>query len=171
MKKMTLFCLLLFAANFCQAQFPENFIGAWKGRLQWIVTGKPTQEFTMQLKVAKLDSAGQYSWQITYGDNNTDLRPYTLKAIDTSKNLWAIDEHNGIILDNYVAGNCLQGSFTVMKNTIVNNYCIENGKMRVEFFTIKLGDKKTSGKGTDDSPLVDSYRMAGYQHGLLEKVR
>lgn len=158
-------------AGFCSAQFPESFLGEWKGKIQWIVTGKPVQEFSMQLRVAVTDSANRYKWYISYGDSGKDVRPYMLNLVDESKNHWVIEEGNGINLDNYVAGNCLQGAFTVMNNTIVNNYCIENGKIKVEFFTIKLADKKTSGKGTDESPMVDSYRMAGYQYGLLEKLR
>ncbi|MBC7937057.1 MAG: hypothetical protein H7Y86_17040 [Rhizobacter sp.] len=171
MKKIVLLCLLAFATGLCYAQFPQNFIGEWKGKLQWIVTGKPLQEFAMRLRIAASDSLNRYIWHISYGDSNKDTRPYMLSLVDREKNHWVIEEGNGINLDNYVAGNCLQGSFTVMNNTIVNNYCIEDGKMRVEFFTIKLADKKTSGNGTKDSPLVDNYRMAGYQHGLLEKVR
>lgn len=171
MKKWIPIILIALFPTFCQAQFPDAFLGEWKGKLSWMVPGKETREFAMSLEVKKKDSVNTYNWFIKYGDNKTDIRPYTLKLIDTAKQQWAIDEDNGIILDNYVAGNCLQGSFTVMNNTIVNNYCVESGKMRVEFFTIRLTDKKTSGKGTADSPSVDSYRMAGYQYGLLEKVR
>lgn len=168
---VSFFMISLATAQQASTEFPGMFKGNWKGKLQWIVPGKPAQEFTMRLNVVALDSLGLYGWEISYGDSSKDVRPYTLKAVDAGKGHWVIDEHNGILLDNYAIGNCLQGSFTVMGNTIVNNYCIENGKMRVEFFTIKLADKKTSGKGTEDSPLVDSYRMGGYQHGLLEKVR
>lgn len=38
--------------------------------------------------------------------------------------------------------NAVHGAFTVQGNTIVDNYTIENGKMKVEFFSIKLEDKK-----------------------------
>jgi len=125
----------------------------------------------MQLKIRPSANEGQYEWHISYGDSSRDERPYLLKpADDLHSDHWVIDERNGIILDNYIAGNCLQGSFTVLNNTIINNYCIENGQMNVQFFAIKLGDKKTSGKGTDESPTVDSYRMTGYQYGMLEKV-
>ena len=171
-----IFLFLLFAAGQSHAQkksitFPRSFTGHWKGKLNWVRTGKPTQQFTMQLKIRPSANEGQYEWHISYGDSSRDERPYLLKpADDLHSDHWVIDERNGIILDNYVAGNCLQGSFTVLNNTIVNNYCIENGQMNVQFFAIKLGDKKTSGKGTDESPTVDSYRMTGYQYGMLEKV-
>lgn len=152
-------------------QFPDTFLGSWKGKLQWTVPGKSSQEFTMQLSILPLDSMGLYRWEIRYGDSSKDIRAYTLQPVDAAKGHWVIDEQNGIVLDNYAIGNCLQGSFTVMGSTIINNYCIQNGQLKVEFFTIRLADKKTSGKGTEDSPLVDSYRMAGYQYGLLEKLK
>lgn len=176
MLKKLLLTLCLIVAGYAYAQhnnisFPGNFIGHWKGKLNWVRAGKPFQQFTMQLKIrASDDSAGMYEWHISYGDSSKDERSYLLKPIDIKNNHWIIDERNGIVLDNYIAGHCLQGSFTVAGNTILNNYCIENGKMKVEFFVIKLGDKKSSGKGTDDSPLVDSYRMSGYQYGMLDKV-
>lgn len=171
MKKILLLCLLLVVTTFCKAQFPKDFLGVWKGKMQWIVTGKPVQEFTVQLTIAETDSANWYKWYISYGDSASDIRRYMLSALDKQKNHWVIVEGNGIVLDNYVAGNCLQGAFTVMNNTIINSYCVDNGQMRVQFFSLKLDDKKTSGKDTEKSPLVDSYRMASYQHGLLEKLR
>lgn len=169
---LTIFsCLLFTLATAQKTAFPESFIGKWKGKLQWMVAGKPTREFSMQLNIQPADSAGQYTWQIIYGDGNKDNRPYLLKPVDTAKNHWVIDERDGILLDSYVFGNCIQGAFTVTDNTIVDNYCIENGKMKVEFFTIKLADKNQSGKGTEDVPYVNSYRIAGYQAGILEKVK
>ena len=174
-KLLSFLIIFLFSSSsiFAQApgiSFPGSFIGKWKGKLQWIVTGKPTQIFTMQLRVLPTDTAGIYTWQIIYGDKEQDNRPYQLKAVDTSKGHWIIDENNGIVLDNYVFKNCLKGAFTVMGNTIVNNYCIENDELTVEFSTIKLADKKSTGKGTDDSPYVDSYRISSYQVGILKKT-
>lgn len=155
----------------CADPFPACFVGNWKGQLQWIVNGKPTQTFSMQLNVQPGDSAGNYTWQIIYGDKETDNRPYLLKAVDATKGHWVIDEGNGILLDSYVHNNTLQSAFTVQGNTIVSNYRIENGNLRVEFFSIQLNDKKTSGKGTEDSPLVDSYKITSYQTGTLTKVK
>jgi hypothetical protein len=155
----------------CDAVFPKCFIGNWKGQLQWMVAGRHTQTFTMQLRINPADTAGQYTWQIIYGDDDKDNRPYILKPVDTAKNYWVIDEGNGIVLGSYVFGNCLQGAFSVSENTIVDNYCVEGDSMQVEFFNIKLGDKKQSGKGTDEVPQVNSYRLSGYQKGVLKKMK
>jgi hypothetical protein len=173
MKNLLVFCLFSLIGLFCfgQGKFPETFIGNWKGKMQWMVAGKPSQTFTMQLRIQPSDSAGQYTWQIIYGDSGKDNRPYILKPVDTAKGHWVVDERDGILLDSYVHGNCIQGAFTVQGNTIIDNYCVENGQMQVEFFSIKLGDKKQSGKGTAETPLVDSYRISSYQKGILKRIK
>lgn len=155
----------------CDTVFPKCFIGNWKGKLQWMVAGKPTQIFTMQLRIQPTDSTNQYTWQIIYADDNKDNRPYILKPIDTAKGYWVVDENDGIILDSYVLGNCIHGAFTVQGNTIVDNYCVEGNTMKVEFLSIKLCDKKQSGKGTEETPVVDSYKISSYQTGGLSKIQ
>jgi hypothetical protein len=152
--------------------FPQDFVGRWKGQLQWLVNGKPAQTFSMQLIIQPADSAMTYTWQIIYGDKGQDNRPYLLKPVDTAKGHWVVDERDGIMLDSYVHGSSIHGAFTVQGNTIVDNYTLESSnRMRVEFFSIRLGDKKTSGKGTEEVPSVDSYRIASYQTGVLIKVK
>lgn len=174
---LILLVLIIFFNNKGKAQpgatpvlFPQAFIGNWKGKLQWFVTGKLTQEFTMQLRIQPADSAGKFTWQIIYGDSGKDNRPYLLRSIDTAKGHWVIDELDGIVLDSYIYGNCIHSAFTVQGNTIVDNYCIENGRMQVEFLSIKLTDKNQSGKGTDETPFVDSYRIGSYQRGVLNRI-
>ncbi len=100
-------------------------MGNWKGNIEWIVAGKPTQIFAMQLQISAADSANHYQWKIVYGDKENDVRPYTLKPIDTAKGHWIIDEHNGILLDGYIHGNSFHGAFTVQGSTIVDNYSLE----------------------------------------------
>ena len=172
MKKIV--CLLFLCCTqyllHAQTNFPKSFIGNWKGTMQWMIAGKATRPFTMRLNIQPSDTAGQYTWQIIYGDDAKDNRPYILKPIDTAKGHWIIDEHDGIILDSYVHGNSVHGAFTVQGNTIIDNYSIEDGKMRVEFFSIKLDDKKQTGKGTAETPFVDSYLISSYQTGVLTKV-
>jgi hypothetical protein len=184
MKKLIVCLSLVFIYLFGMAQavkktkvndkvnyFPQNFIGHWKGKLQWQRVGKPSQTFTMQLIVQPADTIGQYTWQIIYGDSATDNRPYILKPIDTANGHWTIDETDGIVLDSYVFNNNIKGAFTVMNNTIIANYSVEKNKMMVEFFTINLSKKTTSGKGTEAVPFVDSYTIGSFQTGVLFKVK
>lgn len=110
-----------------------------------------------------------YTWQIIYGDSSKDNRPYRLIAKDSSKGHWVIDEMNGIVLDQFRIGDRFCGAFTVMNSTIVNNYWIENGKLMVEFYSIASKAIATTGKGTEEIPSVDSYRIKSYQRAELTR--
>lgn len=150
--------------------FPQSWAGNWKGELQWYKTGKPDpQKVKMELRIQPTDSAGQFTWQIIYGSATENNRPYTLISKDSTKIHWVIDEHNGIILDQYWVGNKFAGAFTVMGNTIVNNYWIEGGKLIAEFYSINAKPIAVTGKGTEDSPQVDSYHIGSYQKAILER--
>lgn len=149
--------------------FPHAFTGKWKGSIQWFVAGKPPRDIPMQLIIQPADSQGHYTWKIIYGEDGKDFRPYLLKPVDIAAGHWIVDEGDGIVLDSYVHGNSLHSAFTVQNSTIVDNFRLENGKLYVEFFTILLDEKKTSGKGTEEVPLVNSYRIGSYQSGWLTR--
>jgi hypothetical protein len=82
-----------------------------------------------------------------------------------------IDELNGIVLDQYWVGNKFCGAFTVMGNTIVNNYWMENDKLMIEFYSIEANPIATTGKGTEESPSVESYSIRSYQKAVLHRTK
>jgi hypothetical protein len=125
----------------------------------------------MELRIQPTDIPGKFTWHIIYGMKAEDSRPYILTITDTAGVHWIIDENNGILLDQYWVGNKFCGAFTVMGNTIINNYWMEKGKLMVEFFSIGAKPIVTTGKGTDESPSVDSYRIGSYQKAILNKVK
>lgn len=122
----------------------------------------------MELRIQKTDTA--WTWQLIYGGETNDNRPYILLPRDTTGVHWVIDELNGIVLDQYWVGDQFVGTFSVMNSTILNNCHMENGKMIVEFFSYPTKPIATTGFGTEDSPKVDSYRISSYQKAILERV-
>ena len=166
------FSLILISWNsFAQlAGFPRNWEGDWKGELTWYQTGKSVpQKMNMELRIHPTDSSNTWTWQIIYGSEKEDTRPYTLKGNDSTGVHWLIDENNGIVLDQFFVGNKFCGAFTVMNATIVNNYWMEDGKMMIEFFSISAKPLTTTGKGTAENPKVDSYKIGSYQHAVLTR--
>jgi hypothetical protein len=163
-------CFISFSATCQSTLFPQSWIGNWKGELQWYKTGKTEpQKVNMELRIQTTDIPGTFTWQIIYGSATEDNRPYTLIAKDSTKTHWVIDENNGIVLDQYWIGNKFCGAFTVMDKTIVNNYWMENDKLMVEFYGIGAKPITTTGKGTEESPAVDSYKIGSYQKAILTK--
>jgi hypothetical protein len=171
-------CFISFSAT-CQSNtFPQSWVGNWKGELYWYKTGKAEpQKVNMELRIQPTDIPGTFTWQIIYGSVTEDNRPYTLIAKDSTKIHWVIDENNGIVLDQYWIGNKFCGAFTVKNNTIVNNYWMENdpqdsvNKLMVEFYSIGAKPITTTGKGTEESPSVDSYKIGSYQKAVLLRTK
>lgn len=167
------FCFLAFSlllANILTAQDLSKFIGHWQGELQWFQTGKQQpQKVKMQLIIQPADTAGQYTWQIIYGDKNEDNRPYLLKPVDTAKGHWVIDERNGIILDQYWVGNRFTSMFTVQNSTILDSYWIEDDRLVAEFYGTSAKPVTTTGVGTEEIPTVNSYSIKTYQKAILKR--
>jgi hypothetical protein len=168
-----LFTILLSCSiNAQSSSFPQSWVGNWKGELQWYKTGEPEpKKVNMELKIQPTDSINIWSWQIIYGSVTEDNRPYKLILKDSSGIHWAIDENNGIILDQYWVANKFCGAFTVQNNTIVNSYWMEKDELVVEFYSIGAKPAATTGKGTEDSPQVDCYKIGSYQKAVLKRTK
>ena len=170
--RLSLILLIFLSTALNAQQFPQDFTGHWEGELQWFQTGrKGPQKVRMQLVILPADTAGQYLWQLIYGEKQEDNRPYLLKPVDTAKGNWVIDEKNGIVLDQYWIANRFTGTFTVQQATILNNYWLEDGKLIAEFYSISAKPVRTSGHGTEDSPNVNSYASRAYQRAVLIKKK
>lgn len=168
---LLLTCFFSLTSDGQTSSFPQTWEGNWKGELLWYKTGKPEpQKVNMELRIHPADSAGTWTWQIIYGSESEDNRPYKLIPKDTAGIHWVIDEHNGIILDQYWVANKFSGAFTVLNSTIVNSYWMEKNKLVVEFYNITAKPVATTGKGTEDSPHVDSYRVGAYQKAVLTRI-
>jgi hypothetical protein len=160
--------MLSFISSAQSNGFPQNWEGNWKGELLWYKgAAKEPRKVNMELRIHATDSLNKYSWQIIYGSESKDNRPYSLIAKDTAKGHWVINENNGILLDQFWIAGKFCGAFTVGSSTIVNNYWMDNGKLMAEFYSISGKPIATTGKGTEDSPLVDSYKVATYQKAVL----
>jgi hypothetical protein len=163
-------CFMSIAASGQSKPFPLNWTGNWKGELEWYKTGKAEpQKVNMELRIQPTDISGTFTWQIIYGSSNEDNRPYLLIAKDTANIHWVIDENNGIVLDQYWVGNKFSGAFTVQNSTIINSYWMEMNMLIVEFYSLSAKPVATTGKGTEESPVVDSYKIGSYQKAVLKR--
>lgn len=153
------------------SEFPKTWLGHWEGELSWYAGSNAPKKVKMQLKIQPADTVGHYTWQLIYGDQAEDNRPYILKPIDASKGHWVIDERNGIVLDQFLIGQVFSGAFTVMGSTIVNNYQLEKDRLLVEFYSLPAKPIRQSGEGTQESPTVDSYAVRSYQKAILKRKK
>jgi hypothetical protein len=158
------------AQNSLANQYIAPWLGHWKGELVWQRSADSVQTVEMHLIIAPLDSAGHYSWNLVYGAEQKDNRGYTLKPVDIERGQWIVDENNGIVIDQYLIGNCFTSAFEVMGNTIVDVFELKDDTMQVRFFSYSSQPSRVSGLGTEDIPTVNSYRMQSVQNVTLRKL-
>ncbi|HEX2535075.1 MAG TPA: hypothetical protein VHK69_15125 [Chitinophagaceae bacterium] len=170
--KRLFFLLLLGASGALRAQsFPQSFTGNWSGQLHWYPAGAPEPKVVdMQLRVHPVaDSPGRYSWQIIYGKEGKDNRPYVLQPVDPAKGHWMIDERNGILLDGYWLGGRFSGAFSVGPSVITDTYYLQGDSLIVEFYATGKTPVRTSGLGTEASPTVESFGLRSFQRAVLRR--
>ena len=169
--KYLILTVTILICQLCYAQkFPASFTGHWQGELTWYKqNSKAPQKGKMQLIIQPSDTTCQFTWQLIYGENNKDNRPYLLKPVDTAKGHWIVDERNGILLDHFWVANRLMASFTVGKSTIVNSFRIDGDNLIAEFYSIGAVPVRASGGNDKDTPMVNSYPVGGYQYAVLRR--
>lgn len=160
--------LMFLVSSAQQLSFPQSFVGNWKGTLTWSRAEKAAQQFTMRLNIQPADS-GRFTWQIIYGDEQKDNRPYLLMPIDAAKGHWQIDERNTIVLDGYFIGKSFTSVFAVSGSTIVSKYELTAEGLMVSFTTYATKSITTTGGTSNEIPPVDSYKVIGLQQGLLKR--
>jgi len=100
-------------------RFPNTWIGDWKGELKIYSYEGLKQVVPMELHIHPLANLLRYSWTIVY---DTVPRNYELVRLDSSKNSFAIDEKNGILINSAAMGNQLISRFEVEGNLLESVY-------------------------------------------------
>lgn len=149
--------------------FPKDFLGEWQGSLFYFKANNTTDTVAMELNVLPTAITSEYSWQIIYGTNKKDNRPYTLKPVDSVAGKWIIDEDNGIKLSGVFKGGRFSGAFAVQGNIIVNSYYLQGEELHVEFYSFKLAPTGKTGNGTEESPSVDLFDIRSFQKAVLKR--
>lgn len=166
MKKIFLF-ILLSAAYLTPAQGVKDFEGRWSGSLV-SCNGKTSINFAlMRLIIEPTDTAGVWTYKMIY--SSKDVRNYKLRTINAENNKYAIDEGNGIILNQDLFDNkffsCFETGNSLLMITLEKR---ENGLV-FEAYSMLSNKRKKSGPGTKENPFVYSYPAISHQRAFLIK--
>ncbi|OHU88260.1 hypothetical protein BET10_11955 [Pseudoalteromonas amylolytica] len=123
--------------------------------------------FPMSLEIDDVTKK-KADWIITYGEGQTQqIRNYTLLEVDSDLGHYAVDENNGIVIDQYLIGNEFMSLFEVGSTKIQTTYTLDsNGTMDVsmESFTFDPVRENNVGAYT-----VSSYALKTKQKCRLYK--
>jgi hypothetical protein len=149
--------------------FPQSFIGEWRGSLLYYKSNNTTDTVAMELNILPTKASSEYYWQIIYGANKNDNRPYILKPVDSIAGKWIIDENNGIRLNGVFKGNRFMGAFAVGGNVIVDSYYLQGNELHIDFYSFKQEPTGKTGNSTEDSPNVDLFDIRSFQKAVLTR--
>ena len=154
--------------------FPEDYLGTWKGPLQILKDGGVTRALEMSLSIRPKEN-GRYSWTLTYIDGDkVDERPYELVVKDKEKGHFEIDELNSIILPLERSGNRLISWFGVMGQQLQVTYVLYEKYMDFEISVSGAEPGYKSGGGVyqgDTIPDVGVYPLLVTQRGRMKRVK
>ena len=126
----------------------------------------------MSLTISPNDSSWDYT--LIYDRPNAeqlDQRNYTLIVVDESKGHYAIDEHNSILLDGYLYGNCFYSPFGGMNTELVMRVCREGPQeLSYEITSAHAEPTRVSGGeviGNDTIISINSYEIFNLMRARL----
>jgi hypothetical protein len=171
------------------AGLPQGWLGRWHGDVNVVAPGgQVAGTFQMTLEIAAAPDKGSpslpvYTWAITYirGDTKQTLPlPYLLRMATSEAGAvlpghFVLDQQNGILVDQFLVGQTMQGHF------IVNS----SGRLQIlharyELVTDEAGnpameveiasyDGNESRRSTVNEGGVESRRLLRVQQGSLKK--
>ncbi|MBX2873647.1 MAG: hypothetical protein KTR30_16145 [Saprospiraceae bacterium] len=167
-------CLCFLTNSFSQNNSLTPFEGTYKGTLEIYQGVKVAHSLPMSLKIHPLDST-TWTFHITYHrDGKEDFRPYDIRLIDAEKGHYVIDEHNGILLDSYLNGNCLYEQFAIDNSGIIGTTCfLPEDRLSYELIPINMEPTRISGDtiiNGDTIPAVRSYQVYNTQKAILKRI-
>ncbi|MEL7121805.1 MAG: hypothetical protein AAFO07_20320, partial [Bacteroidota bacterium] len=118
MKNISISIVLLFFSTLSFAQtdlnnFPNDFLGIYKGTLSIYNPNNELQQIPMEFHLLETDSTHRFEFKLVYDGKP---RNYFLLVVDPEKGLYDIDEDNGIILKSRLQDNTLFSFFEVNRS-------------------------------------------------------
>ncbi len=154
-----------------EKDFPESWLGKYEGNLEIFNSLGKTMDVKMGLEIEETDSSDIFRFAIIYGKDKTQqVRDYRLITKDKEKGLYAIDEQNSIILDNYFLNRKLICRFGVMDNLLLSTYEKKGKNIEFEILMGKEAVVDTTG-GKDSIPSVNNYSLNVRQIAVLKPVK
>lgn len=170
MKNIFLFStlFLVISVGFSQekkANFPEDFLGVYKGTLQ-IDSPRGKQEIPMEFHMVKTDSIHRFDYKLVY---NGRPRNYTLVVKDKEKGIYEVDENNGIILPSKFKNNTLFSFFEVQGNFLSSRMAFSENQLDFEILFTAVKNKVKTGGVSKEIPDVFGYPISVVQKAILVK--
>ncbi len=175
MKKIIFIFMIFPFIGISQNEFPESWVGNWKGTLEILGVDSTIQKIDMVIEIQPIFKDSVYTWVYNYipDSSNIDRREYELHVINKPMGLYSIDEKNSIQIECFLRGNTLTSFFNVENTFIITTYTMEGDSLIFEVLAAPAKEVSTSGGKKVDGekiPKTKTYSIIGKQKAILTRV-
>jgi hypothetical protein len=178
MRPFLLVCLTIVLAHtmlgcaMTPPRFPEDWLGSWAGEVTPYSANGANDRFGMRLDITRTDDPSCFDWTITYsGSAGTQVRAYSLVVRDAAAGRFAIDERNGIVLEQQLLGDALYSWFDVAGTRL----CVRERLVRTsgdEHIEVEIASARDrDATATGPSGEVSCRPLVSVQRARLERVQ
>ena len=163
-------CSLPAAAR--QAGLPPSWDGVWKGTATLVWASGKAEEAAMELHVSPFAGGAAKTWKVVYVfADRREVRDYEIRPAEgAGAGRLVIDEKNGSLLNNYLAGETLYSRFTVNGNLVTTRFELRGDRMDVELTMFDVSKPRVT-RLTGGSFEVASFSPKYVQRGTLRRER
>ena len=153
-----------------QAGLPPSWDGVWKGAttLNW-ASGK-VEGAAMELHVSPVAGGPAKNWKVVYVfADRREVRDYEIRPAEgAGTGRLVIDEKNGFLIDNYLAGQTLYSRFTINGNLVTTRFELRGETVDVELTMFDISKPRVT-KLTGGNFEVASFSPKYVQRGTLSR--
>ena len=145
------------------AQFPQHWVGGWKGTMYIYKSGKVVDSVGVTHTIKPAADAGSYVWKTEYHSTKMPvMKDYMLRIKDAAKGIYVIDEGEGLELNSYLMGDRLLNVFEVGGVLLTAKYELQGDTLVFEVTSSKK-DSATGGGATN-------YAVTTLQRVVLRRI-
>jgi hypothetical protein len=153
-----------------QAGLPASWDGVWKGRTTLVWASGKAEPAAMELHVGPLPGGRAKRWKVVYEfADRREVRDYEIGPGEGAGRL-VIDEKNGFLIDNYLAGDALYSRFTINGNLVTTRFELRGDALEVELTMFDAASPRRT-KLTGGKFEVASFGPKYVQRGTLRRER
>ena len=158
-------CLLIIVSGFYAARaqsFPNRLTGRWIGVMYLSKDGKVRDSVNIRFTVTPGTDSKTWSWKTEYLSEKFPMtKDYTLRLLDEASQVFALDEGDGVVLNDYLFGNKLYSVFETQDVMLTSTYELRSTELIFEV---------TSGKKIPGATDVNNYTVQHVQRAVLRRL-
>ncbi|MEL6803677.1 MAG: hypothetical protein AAFO91_07845 [Bacteroidota bacterium] len=170
---LILLCSFILPRTLSAQSLPESWMGKWEGTVEIWSNNQMVDSFPMSLTITPTDTDWDYVIDYQRDPERPDVRRYSLFSLNDSIGHFAVDEHNGIILDTYRNGNCLNSAFSGMNTHLLMRLCLEEDGMAYEITSMPSEAQRINEEHVlegDTIPEIRAYSVINIMRANLVKA-